>query len=56
MTWVDGNVGLSGVVSAANSLVGSIANDTVGTVGRPASNLVSLLTLPSTLLFASGFE
>jgi len=32
VTWVDGNVGLSGVVSAANSLVGSIANDTVGAV------------------------
>ncbi len=30
VTWGDGSVGVSGTISAANSLVGSIANDTVG--------------------------
>lgn len=30
VTWVDGSVGLSGVVSNSNSLVGTLANDNVG--------------------------
>lgn len=33
VTWCDGNTGLSGVVSSSNSLVGSLANDQVGTGG-----------------------
>jgi len=33
VTWVDGNLGLSGVVSASNSLVGTQTNDGVGSGG-----------------------
>jgi len=33
-TWVDGNIGLSGEVSAANSLVGSAIEDHVGSAGE----------------------
>ncbi len=37
VTWMNGNTGLSGVVSAANSLIGSSANDYVGsTLGGSA--------------------
>jgi len=36
VTWVDGSLGLSGVVSAGNSLVGSQANDSVGNGGVTA--------------------
>ncbi len=32
VTWCSGTLGINGVVSAANSLVGSLANDNVGTI------------------------
>jgi len=35
VTWVDGNAGLNGVVSAENSLVGTSANDAVGYAEDP---------------------
>ena len=34
VTWGSGTTGVSGVISAANSLVGSTANDQVGGIGR----------------------
>ena len=37
-TWVDGNTGLNGTVSSANSLVGSIAGDLVGNSVTALSN------------------
>ncbi|MBI5090024.1 MAG: hypothetical protein HZB15_14470 [Actinobacteria bacterium] len=37
-TWADGNVGVTGVVSAANSLVGTTAGDEVGTTVRALTN------------------
>jgi hypothetical protein len=37
-TWVDGNAGLSGPVSAKNSLVGSIPGDYVGLSATPLDN------------------
>ena len=36
VTWVDGTVGLNGVVSADNSLVGTSANDAVGFAADPS--------------------
>ena len=36
MTWGNGTTGVSGVVSAANSLVGSTASDLVGSTGVTA--------------------
>lgn len=33
VTWVDGSTGISGVVSSANSLVGTRANDSIGNFG-----------------------
>ncbi|OFW87456.1 MAG: hypothetical protein A3B66_04460 [Alphaproteobacteria bacterium RIFCSPHIGHO2_02_FULL_46_13] len=36
VTWVDKNVGISGVISSANSLIGSTANDSVGIFGLTA--------------------
>jgi hypothetical protein len=33
VTWADGNMGISGLISAANSLVGSAANDQIGRYG-----------------------
>ncbi|MDP3840811.1 MAG: filamentous hemagglutinin N-terminal domain-containing protein, partial [Methylococcales bacterium] len=36
VTWGNGNTGISGIVSASNSLVGSTANDTVGNLGITA--------------------
>ncbi len=36
VTWGNGTAGVSGPISATNSLVGSTANDSVGSVGvRP---------------------
>lgn len=123
-TWASGGTGLSGLISSANSLIGTSANDFVGSngitalsdgnyvvlspswndlnvgavtlargatglrgtigpansvqgtatsggasmvfgydpvreqlvVGRPASNIVSLFTLPGDIIFADGFE
>ena len=34
VTWGSGTAGVSGVVSSANSLVGSTANDQVGYLGQ----------------------
>ena len=42
VTWVDGSNGLSGLVSASNSLVGSTANDHVGASEYGYANLVAL--------------
>ncbi len=61
--------GLVGTITASNSVLGSVGNAIAATlpfdfdparaqlvVGRPASNLVSLFTLPAGLPFVSGFE
>ncbi len=37
-TWIDGMVGLSGVISASNSLVGSLSGDAVGSSLTPLVN------------------
>lgn len=34
VTWADGDSGIVGIVSAANSLVGSTVDDTVGSIGK----------------------
>jgi Repeat of unknown function (DUF5650) len=48
VTWADGSTGLSGVVSAANSLVGTTVNDFVGGAGVHAlSNGNYVVTSPS---------
>ncbi len=38
VTWGDGTIGVKGIVSAANSLVGNLANDRLGTVVTALSN------------------
>ncbi len=45
-TWVDGITGLSGFVSAANSLIGSSAGDAVGTSIRTLSNSNYVVSSP----------
>ena len=50
VTWVDGDAGLSGVVSAANSLVGTQANDSVGNGG------VTLLTKGNAVVASSSWS
>ncbi|WP_193213369.1 hypothetical protein [Luteolibacter marinus] len=42
VTWVSGSTGLSGVVSVANSLVGSKANDQVGSAGTSMGGITVL--------------
>ena len=42
VTWVDGSSGLSGLVSASNSLVGSVANDHVGANANGYANIIAL--------------
>lgn len=44
VTWADGSTGLVGAVSAANSLIGSIANDMVGGTEAPTLSSVTPLT------------
>jgi YD repeat-containing protein len=68
VTPADGSFGASGPILAQNSVLGTVAaagNSMVFgydaarrrvAVGRPASNRVTLITVPTQLIFADGFE
>jgi hypothetical protein len=63
-----GDIGLTGSILAENSVRGTVASGGPSmrfgydvsreqlVVGRPASNIVSLFTLSSDLIFTNGFE
>jgi hypothetical protein len=68
VTPADGTFGASGPILAQNSVLGTVAfaGDSMVfgydparrqlAVGRPASNRVTLITVPPQLIFADGFE
>ena len=68
VTPADGSFGAGGPILAQNSVLGTVAaagNSMVFgydaarrrvAVGRPASNRVNLITVPTQLIFADGFE
>jgi hypothetical protein len=68
VTPADGTFGASGPLLAQNSVLGTVAarGDSMVfgydparrrlAVGRPASNLVTLITVPTQLIFTDGFE